>query len=359
MNPFRPQPDDVERLLDAHLDRLEADEQDALVRRLQGDAALKACSDRLGAMLEPLDAWSPVPPPINLVQNTLARLPKSRAPASTSGRAPALVEPTRLRRPWVTLREVLAVAACIALFSGVVLPSIKKLRFGARQTACANNLQAIYAGTMGYATIFGGQLPFAGQVASAPGFGTGRLAVQPVSTAGQVSNSSHQYLLVRLRLVSNPAAFICPSRPTDHAMDPHAVSNGTTFPSATNCSYDLQLMREPAALDAGDPRQPWQSDANPFFDTPALTAMDSALINSRSHDQRGQNVLRLGGDVRFEVTPVIGNDNIWLAGDGWQADVGGDDSAAAGTFPRSHDAYLVPGVLRVPWSNETASRQAD
>lgn len=335
-----PRPEDVERLLDAHLDRLDESEQDALRRRLELEPALQACNERLGAMLEPLDAWSVPSPPSGLVQGVLARLPASRIIEPPPTSAATAVEPLRMRRPFVTLREVLAVAACIALFAGVIVPGVKKIRFGARQTLCATNLQTIYAGTTAYANSFGGQLPYAGRVHNAFGIGDGRPVVQPVFNRGQLSNSSHQLLLVRMRFVLNPAAFICPSRPDDRAMDPAAVQQMVAFPSAANCSYDLQLMDGPMTLAGNDPRRPWQSDANPFFDTPDFSATDLSALNSRSHGRRGQNVLRLGGDVLFETSPIIGGDNIW------RADDRGSSGSPRDVGPPAEDVYLIPGMLR-------------
>ncbi len=339
-----PRPEDIERLLDAHLDRLDEAEQDMLRRRLQDEPALQACSDRLGAMLEPLDAWSVPPPPSGLVQGVLARLPTSRTIQPPPTGAPIGVEPLQMRRPFVSLREVLAVAACIVLFAGVLVPGFKKIRVGARQTACAKNLHTIYAGTTAYASSFGGQLPYAGRVPYPPGNRNSPLVVQPVFYGGQLLNSSHQLLLVRMRLEVNPAALICPSRPDDRAMDPGAVQQLVAFPSAANCSYDLQFMDGPMALGGSDPRRPWQSDANPFFDTPDFSATDLRAVNSRSHGQRGQNVLRLGGDVQFETSPVIGNDNIWRADDRvWDR----LSSRSSGDVTQQiQDAFLVPGTLR-------------
>lgn len=123
-------------------------------------------------------------------------------------------------------------------------------------------------------------------------------------------------------------------------MDPAAVQQMVAFPSAANCSYDLQLMDGPMALEDIDPQRPWQSDANPFFDTPDFSATDLSAVNSRSHGRRGQNVLRLGGDAQFEASPIIGGDNIWRVDDrgfsGSPRDVG----------PYTQDVYLVPGALR-------------
>lgn len=337
-----PRPEDIEPILDAHLDRLDEAEQDTLRRRLQDEPALQACSDRLGAMLEPLDAWSVPPPPSGLVQGVLARLPTRRRIEPPPTSASTQVEPLQMRRPFVSLREVLAVAACIVLFAGVLVPGFKKIRSGARQTACATNLQRIYSATAEYANSFGGQLPYAGRVPNAFGIGNRRYVVQPVFSGSQLSNSSHQFLLVGI--VRNPAAFICPSRPDDRPMDPGAAQQLVAFPSAANCSYDLQLMDGPVALAGSDPRRPWQSDANPFFDTPDFSATDLSAVNSRSHGQRGQNVLRLGGHIQFETSPLIGNDNIYRAGDRvWDR----LSSRSSGDVTQQiQDAFLVPGTLR-------------
>ena len=335
-----PRPEDIELLLDAHLHRLDEAEQDALSQRLDDEPAMQACSDRLGAILEPLDAWSVPSPPSGLVRGVLARLPASRTLEPPPTSAPAAVEPLRMRRPFVSLREVLAVAACIALFSGVIVPGVKKIRYGARQAACANNLRTIYAGTTAYANSFGGQLPYAGRVHNAFGISGGRSAVPPVFNEGQLSNSSNQFVLLRMRFVLNPQAFICPSRLDDRAMDPGVVQQLVAFPSASNCSYDLQLMDRPMALEGSDPRRPWQGDANPFFDTPDFSSADLNAVNSRSHGRRGQNVLRLGGDAQFETSPIIGGDNIWRADDGRSS------GAPGGVGPPAQDVYLIPGTLR-------------
>jgi hypothetical protein len=320
-----------ELLLDFHLDRLTDEDCSWIEAELRRDADLRGISDRLGRVLQPLDHARPGPVPASLAENVLAYIARSTDPLlpipfPTNSR-------DRSRSPFLHMRELIAVAACILLLVGVAVPGVSELRGRSQRALCANNLSSIFQGASAYQQAFGDSLPFAGGVAAASWLPGGE------GGAPYASNSRHPYLLVKLNYGPKPKDFICPGSSIAEAMPTDQVAAHDDFGAARNISYDsLNLagaspnLRPPVAI-------AYISDANPLFVGARFNdAVDPSCTNSAAHGGRGQSVLTLNGTVQFVRSPIYDatRDNLWTIGDVRR--YRGTESTT-----RNDDAFLVPG----------------
>jgi hypothetical protein len=298
-----------EQLLEYQLGLLDPETARLIEARLREAPDLAEQNRHLSAWLRLLDRYETPSPPPELAARIVARVGQtaplrvteagSSLPPS-SGRGP-------FRRPVVSLRELVALAACITFFIGVVIPGLSRHRSAKRQLMCAGQLSQVYRGVSQYAAIFNGHLPqTAGFV---PGVSWWR---RSAATEPQVPNSRNRYLLIRLRLV-RPRDFVCPARPGARPMADERIDELDDFPVPEACSFDSQNMAGPTLPLDAVPGMPIFADRNPLFDgDPPVSA--SVEANSRSHDGgRGQNVLRADGVVTWTSSPIMGRrgDNIW------------------------------------------------
>ncbi len=300
----------ADSLLDWHLDQLDAPERESIEAACRDDRELHVARDRLGSVLRPLDHWTTTPPASNLTERVLLHVAR-RADESE----PILhLPPEPAARPsWSvgSARDVLAVAACIALLVFVLVPGLSKLRSNSRRTMCSNNLSSIFRGASAYQASFGGALPFAGAVPGASWLPTdGR-------DSPFASNSRHLYLLVKLDYDPKPEDFICPACPSDEPMLPSEIGMRNDFSKACNVSYaSLNLAGTIPNLTPSRPIA-YLSDANPLFVNARFNpSVDADRTNSRAHGGKGQMVLTLDGSARWMKTPIYGpqRDNLWLVG---------------------------------------------
>jgi len=320
-----------ELLLDFHLDRLTDEDCSWIEAELLCDMELRSKSDRLGRILQPLDHTRPGPAPATLADNVLAYIARATDPllpipfpADSAGRQ---------RAPFLRMRELIAVAACILLLVGVSVPGISEMRGRSQRALCANNLSSIFQGAGAYQQAFSDSLPFAGSIAGASWLPGGE------SGTPYASNSRHPYLLVKLNYGPKPKDFICPGSSDAEAMAADQVAGHDDFGAARNISYDsLNLagaepnLRPPVAI-------AYISDANPLFVGARFNdAVDPNCTNSPAHGGRGQSVLTLHGSVQFVRSPIYDGkrDNLWTISDVRR--YRGTESTT-----RNDDAFLVPG----------------
>lgn len=318
-------------LLDLHLGRITDEERSWIEVELRRDADLQAKSDRLGQILQPLDHAHPVSASANLADKVLSHIARGTEslrpipfPAEFRGGAGA---------PFLRMRNLVAVAACVALLVSVAVPGVTELRDRSQRALCANNLSSIFAGTGTYQQAFGDSLPFAGAVAGSSWLPGGE------GSASYSSNSRHPYLLLKLRFVPNSKVFICPGGSDAEAMTDGQVAGLDDFSTARNIRYDsLNLagaepnLRPPVAI-------AYMSDANPLFVNAKFNdAVDPNSTNSPAHRGRGQSVLTLNGSVQFVRSPIYDakRDNLWTIGE--IRHYRGTESPT-----RRDDAFLVPG----------------
>ncbi|HUU85972.1 MAG TPA: hypothetical protein VM243_20950 [Phycisphaerae bacterium] len=324
-----------EQLLDYLLEQCDEAEAARIATALEADPHLAATHHRLADALRPLDAWVAPDPPQAMVGRILdgiaAQNPPKLVPAAST--LPPEAAGESIRRPLFSLRELVALAACITLFVGVLIPMMSSVRFNSRRQGCANNLASLYGGLSTFSQANEGQLPFNGQA--------GRQ--RPLGQRGQrwAPNRDHLFPLVQQGHVARAklSIFLCPERKGDEPMSPDMVDTSDGFADPRNCSYDVQYMSRPVRLVTGFVRPvPLLGDASPLFEGGRFHRdVDPERANSTSHRGVGQNLLLLSGSVIWQTTPVFEptGDNIYQAGQV-------RDYAGTETPVHATDTFLVP-----------------
>jgi hypothetical protein len=330
-------------LLDWHLCRLSPEDQSWMDAELDRDLELRAQSDRLGHVLQPLDHWHAPPCPANLAEKALDFVRSATREPVLSIAPPA--ESAGRRGPTFRWRDVTAAAACIVVLIGALVPAMSMIRGRAREAQCAGNLASIFEGTGAYQAMFNDSLPYAGRPTLAAWLPT-------ASDRPFRSNSRHVFQLVKYNCGPKPADFICPSDRRARPMLVKDVGSLDDFTCGTNVSYDsLNLVGPKPNVRPGVPLV-YISDANPLFLGGRFNrGVDADTTNSPAHGGRGQNVMTTTGQAIFLRTPLFGarSDNVWLAGNireyrGIESPVGEDD------------VQLVPGCPGTPSPAGTSQR---
>lgn len=295
---------------------------------------LAAARAAVQKVLAPLDA-DPVPaPPADLVAGVLDRLSDAEHTLPMpSPLTPADADRGTAGRPFLSMRDLVGLAAAILIFAGIFVPGYRSARQASQRIACANNLRVIGNGYASYAEIYGNQWPYAG--AAPPGASWFRTENPDVP---RVNNSRHLFVLLRHRLTP-PGAFTCQGRSGDLPLSADALDGLDDFPSPFNNSYSTPLMYRPLRKGDFGEDAPLAADMTPLVDSDRrLIPVDNASRNSNSHGpSRGQNVLRRNLSVPFFRRPNvgIGNDDIYR--------LVGVQKYTGRERPRSRsDAFLIP-----------------
>jgi hypothetical protein len=281
-------------------------------RRLEaviGDAkSLASACQRIERIVQPLELDTSPAVPENLVASILGRVNESGKSLPFPKNA-ATALPTSMeiggRGPRFNFRELVGLAAAIALFIGIFVPGYRTARNAAQRAMCADNMRLIGNGYAQYADMYGNPLPSRGSVPSGSSW-------LPSSNPGvrRYANSQNPYILVSKRFVT-PNAFVCPGRPKDTPLQTASLEKLDDFPSPSNNSYSTTLVNETWTQNNFDPRMPLTADMNPLVDdAQELMINGRAPENSSSHGiGRGQNVLRGNLSVNWFKTPRVGIDN--------------------------------------------------
>ncbi len=293
-------------LLDDHLGQLSEEQKRILQDRLQSDPKLATENSRLQRILLPLDSWTAAVPPTGLVDRILGEIAAQKNQHVMYERDLPSGE-TRGRVGRLFLHDFVAVAACLALFFGLLAPSMSAVRERSRQAVCAANLGGIGRAVSAYSLANNNALPCAPVTGRTSFLASGQN--QTLNIVYQ-SNRQHPLLLARYHFVGSVRVFICPSQKTvTKPMD-------TGTPVEQRCSYDSINMAGPTPKYSIASSLPYMGDANPLFAGGKLNRIDPTVTNSPNHGRRGQNILSLDGSTRWTTTPNQGRhgDNIWQSG---------------------------------------------
>lgn len=327
----RKENDAADQLLEWHLNLLDDDAAKWVESELQRDARLQAHSQKLGRILRPLDHWTAHPGPPNLAENILQ--------AIKHGRTAEPLEVPRNRTfafPFFRMRDIGAIAACIALLLGVFVPGASALRSRSQRILCASNLHDIGQGLSQYQASFAGSLPFAG-------FAPDSTWLPGDDPTCYSSNSRHVFLLHKFGFVAKPNAFLCPSNKSAAPMKVAALDGCDDFGAGNNISYDSHNLAgttpnlRPGAAIA------YLADPNPLFIGARFNGdIDPQVANSPAHGGCGQTVLLLDGRAEYMKSPVYGDhkDNVWTI-EGVRKYTGRE------TPTRPTDSFLVPGLPKI------------
>ncbi len=312
-------------LLDLHLQQLDEEQTARVQEALAAFPDLAEKNNRLCEVLSALDR-SPTPEPRpGLADKVLARVEAQTAVYPFEKPSPVVHSPAGhdlSASPVLSLRELVAIAACIALFVGIFVPGYFKAQSIAVRNRCLDNLRQVWSGTAQYASENNDQLAYVGYKPGASWLPT------KVPNVPRFSNTAHVYKLVRGGYVRDTLVFICPASPNGRPMsadnDNYAAFQDFAEPANTTYSYLFNNTPRPIQLttlrSGPDTRIGLAGDHNPFFDPNAagsINPYDQASGNSFAHDNgAGQNVVFLGGWAGWFRQPTVGvdGDNVYRAG---------------------------------------------
>ncbi len=310
------------RILDLHLGHLSQAEQEQLRQQIAEDPRLAAEHEALTGVFAALNAVRDEAVPSDLTQRVVARVKAAAPPPRVVRPADELTDKVERDRGWVirlgNLRDIVAVAAIIVLAIGIGVPGLMHVRERQQRMGCSWNLAQVGRGLQQYANANLGSLPFTGW--------SGASVWQPTDnpTLNTVLNRRHVYPLLRKAYVTEPRVFVCPAA-AGVPMPKDAIDRHQDFIEGRNISYVYQNMAGVRPSPQRDnPAMPIMADENPLFDegVPLFDARrlpwkDLTKMNSRAHEGAGQNMLTLGGHVRWTRTPFagVGGDNIWILRD--------------------------------------------
>jgi hypothetical protein len=295
-----------EDLIGYILDLLEPDEHAAVALHIENDPAAATHLSVLREQLAPLDADAEdSDPPVGLATRTLSRLAaylvenEPRTPTDHNAPTPstlpsfrhaATTDQPEPRSVGGRFRIDLIVAAGLAFFAiGLGLSVVSRLRQQNENVACQNNLRALHAGLTTYADTHDGRFP--------------QVGAGPYPTAG-----SFVPALVESGQIPGDFRANCPA-----AARKSASGTATDVPYTYTLGYrglNGELVGLRRATDA-------ENDLIPICaDCPA--APDAPSEGPMSPHVRGQNVLFVGGNVRFATTATVGlnGDHIYKNFDG-------------------------------------------
>ena len=296
-----------------------------------------------------------------------------------------------------TLVELLVVVWILMLLVALIMPALSKAREAAQRAACAANLSSIGRAMIIYCNDNNRKYPRAGYFGLS-GWSTRGYTVnfdskgRPWGPEDDATITSSLYLLVKYADVT-PSRFVCGGDEWARAFDISKLMNfeggrdkrglwdfGDT--PGQHCSYAYHMPYMFERLDDGndmddgndivmdsyslssesDPESPVCADRNPYLDRNAESYIDGAdpyedapwwnrnyvvgcyedpdlTGNSALHKREGQNVLFVGGHVKFCKYPNVGiyNDNIWKC---WRGDRVPESASERELGPVPYIGYL-------------------
>jgi hypothetical protein len=303
-----------ENLVGYLLKALDPEETRQVERALQDDPETRRRLELLERALQPLAAdREHLHPPADLRYRVLARVAEDRLANPRRRLRPPPFSAEGAGRSWWRRADVLAAAVLLIIVGPLLAPAISfaKSRFQIAQ--CQSNLRSFHAALMAYTELHDGRLP---RVDKEP----------PRNLAGVVVPILYQEGLgqgLKLRCPSTPVSNV-PMHSLDELDAAYANHQGAFGDMAQqlsggyayamgyqDASGQLHGLRIDNVLNDND-LIPVMADRPPFNQIQGVFA--EATPNSRNHDSKGQNVLYLGGAVRFVTNPRIGayGDDIYL-----------------------------------------------
>lgn len=265
--------------------------------------------------LEPLsfDPEEPEPPP-DLAVNTIARVAEFRC-----RKLPPAPPPTPAQvvsgggRAWWRRADVLVAAALLVGAVGLTATFLPVLWHERYKTECANNLRNFWHALDAYARTNGDRFP---ELSEDPPHHVAGIFVPVLREAGTLGPGVSVVCPAR----GNPRE---PNGPSVHQLKDLFDQSPSAFRSQANAlaggyAYSLGYW-ERDDLNPNRPGKLCGLNLRSGNGTPILSDVppDSPVGNSPNHGQRGQNVLFVGGEVKFVPERRIGGaDDIFRNGQG-------------------------------------------
>lgn len=310
-------------LLDLKLQQLDAEQACRVEEAIAAFPDLAEKNHRLQEVLSLLDRCPAPPPRPGLAEAVLSKVEAQTAIYPFEKPAPA-VPPSPAHElsaiPVLSLRELIAIAACVTLFVGIFVPGYFKAQNIAIRNRCLDNLRQVWTGTAEFAGANNGYLAHAEYV---PG---GSWLPTRTPNVRRVSNTEYMYRLLKDGYVRSSRVFICPAEPNARPMLADNYRAFRDFAEPANNTYSFLFMNVPKSqrrlenLYAGPGgAMVLAGDRNPLTDgqyASRLNPYDENSCNSPTHEGVGQNAIYITGEGAWFTYPTIGvdRDNIYRAG---------------------------------------------
>lgn len=309
-------------LLDLHLQQLDSEQASRVEEAIAAFPDLAEKDNRLTEVLSLLDRCPAPPARPGLAESILERVEAQTAiypferPASA---VPAGSAHDLSASPVLSLRELIAIAACVTLFVGIFVPGYFKAQDIAVRNRCLDNLRQVWGGAAEFAEANNGYLAHAGYVPGASWLPT------RVPNVKRVSNTAYMYKLVKEGYIRDARVFVCPASPNARPMMAEAYGQFEDFAEPANNTYSFLFMNVPKARRLADMQTDSRGamvlvgDRNPLTDgqyASKLNPYDEQSCNSPTHGGAGQNAVFVTGQAAWFTSPTIGvdRDNIYRAG---------------------------------------------
>jgi hypothetical protein len=254
--------------------------------------------------LQPLDAdRDTIEPPLQLAERTLARIETERdkIPGPVAPPVPRASIPIS---SWWRRPDVLVAAALLIVALGIASPGLFRLRsvYYAR-TQCADNMRELHQSLVGYGDHNGGFFPAAEE---RPRRNVAGIYMPVLKDSGMLSRN-----------------FVCPSNGdqgvppwTMRELDQMSQEEFERNAPRLSAGYAYTLGYRDAHGDLHGMRNDDGDDLPLVADRPVTIDEDTSCPGERgsSPNHSGQNVLYIGGQVKFHKLPTAGRagDNIFL-----------------------------------------------
>lgn len=291
-----------ENLLGYLLKSLEPDEQRAVEAHLEGHQASRAKLELLERAVAPLAADAEqAEPPADLVVGTLARIAEHKCkPLPAAPRVP-VSQYSPSGRPRVRRADLLAAAVLLVIVGGLSLPALMRAYEKRDRIACENNLKTVWSALQEYSdrtpdhafpkveaqgpqSVAGVFVPVLRESGTlAPAMLVSCPAIAPPAGAASIS------------LADLKAAYLRDEDEFDRLS--RDVAGGYAYSLGYRNGDNL------VGLCANDPGT-----------LPIVADLPAGLGNSANHGGSGQNVLYIGGNVRWCVNRTVGEagDDIYV-----------------------------------------------
>jgi hypothetical protein len=294
-----------ENLVGYLLKSLDPQTQSEVESHLRTHPEARARLKLLERALAPLaaDAEMAVPPP-TLRLHTLARVAEYRCRSLPSAPPPSPRQVGTPTRRWARRADWLVAASLLLVLGGLSLSGLLHLWNGYQRMACANNLRQFGGALAAYSDLHDGKFPAVEKGENAGPRAVAGIFVPVLNDAG---------------LLGPDASVICPAQGPRALPSVSVAKLETLFDtqpaefqkvaSRLGGSYAYSLGYQEADLHLGLSRS--LGDKQPIL---ADRPDPAGFGNSPNHGGRGQNVLYIGGQVRWctEATVGINRDHIYL-----------------------------------------------
>ena len=212
-------------------------------------------------------------------------------------------------RPTFSFKELIAIAACLLLSIGLLLPAFQRATQAANREKCAALQGQMGVALRSYALENMGSLPNS-SAKNINWLTSGKKGTEPVS------NSRNLYKLIDEKFVPNPQIFLCPAV-GGVSFNPH--KNQTDFEDANYIHYSYTFNSADDKIRINDSPQASKriilADSSPIMKLGAQANIDASNFISNNHSKSGQNILMLDGHTNWQAaTNANFGDNIFQAG---------------------------------------------